>query len=337
MLRRGLSSFGSPPTFSRREFPAATPDWVNIDHRRGISFAPGELPAYLRATWDLTPHAALHIEGVHRLDDLGAVVTLVAHGTSAEGFDADWRLIELVTVEGDKISRCELFDEADLDAALARFDELSRQGPRLANAASRSWSGIIDALNLRDKDGVIASITGNGRLDDRRRGLRVVMEGTERQRAFRELVTVPDSWRLETEPVAIRGSRLALTYEISRDTDEADRPITVELLTVIEVGERGLVRDTVSFDPDDIDAAFAELDARYLAGEAAAYAHTWSAIVAAQRPHSIGTNSPRPHRTASLSTIDRSSLSRRATCLHRYLTCGIRRRTSGLISPLCIG
>ena len=35
---------------------------------------------------------------------------------------------------------------------------------------------------------------------------------------------------------------------------------------------------SVAFDLDDIDAAFAELDARYLAGEAAAYAHTWSVI-----------------------------------------------------------
>ncbi len=35
------------------------------------------------------------------------------------------------------------------------------------------------------------------------------------------------------------------------------------------------------FDPDDIDAAFEELDARYLAGEAAAHAHTWSVIMQA--------------------------------------------------------
>ena len=35
------------------------------------------------------------------------------------------------------------------------------------------------------------------------------------------------------------------------------------------------------FDPDDIDAAFEELDARYLAGEAAAHAHTWSVIAGA--------------------------------------------------------
>ena len=32
------------------------------------------------------------------------------------------------------------------------------------------------------------------------------------------------------------------------------------------------------FDLDDIDAAFEELDARYLAGEAAAHSHTWSVI-----------------------------------------------------------
>ena len=43
----------------------------------------------------------------------------------------------IVTVEGDLINRCELFDEADIDAALARFDELSRPARRLENAASQ--------------------------------------------------------------------------------------------------------------------------------------------------------------------------------------------------------
>ena len=32
--------------------------------------------------------------------------------------------INIFTFEGDLISRCEVFDEADLDAALARFEEL---------------------------------------------------------------------------------------------------------------------------------------------------------------------------------------------------------------------
>ena len=51
-----------------------------------------------------------------------------------------------MTVEGDLINRGELFDEADLDAALARFDELSRPAPRLENAASRVYERYWDVL-----------------------------------------------------------------------------------------------------------------------------------------------------------------------------------------------
>ena len=87
----------------------------------------------------------------------------------------------------------------------------------------------------------------------------------------------PSSWQLEVEPIAIRGSRLSLIRECYRDTDGAERPVAIELLRVTEVSDGDLVHDTVTFDPDDIDAAFEELDARYLAGEAAAHAHTWSA------------------------------------------------------------
>ena len=34
-------------------------------------------------------------------------------------------MIDIFTVAGDRVGRCEIFDEADLDAALARFEELS--------------------------------------------------------------------------------------------------------------------------------------------------------------------------------------------------------------------
>ena len=101
---------------------------------------------YIRASWDVTPDVTINIEAVHRLSDLGAVVTHATQGTSQEGFDAEWRVIDLLTVEGDLINRCELFDETDLDAALARFDELSRPTPRLENAASRWLERYLAAL-----------------------------------------------------------------------------------------------------------------------------------------------------------------------------------------------
>jgi hypothetical protein len=73
----------------------------------------------------MAPQAKIYVYAVHRLSDLGAVVTQSTHGTSPDGFDAEWLEISLFTLDGDRINRCEVFDEADLDAALARFDELT--------------------------------------------------------------------------------------------------------------------------------------------------------------------------------------------------------------------
>jgi hypothetical protein len=115
--------------FNRHELPATTPDWVYIDHRPFVTIQASDLQASIRASWDLTPDMSIYIEIVHRLSDLGAVVTAAVYATSEEGFNAEWRMIDLFTVDGDLMSRCEIFDEADLDAALARFDELERPAP----------------------------------------------------------------------------------------------------------------------------------------------------------------------------------------------------------------
>ncbi|WAJ43256.1 hypothetical protein OK015_18800 [Mycobacterium sp. Aquia_216] len=47
-------------------------------------------------------------------------------GTSPEGLAAEWPEVVFTMVEGDLISRYEMFDEADIDDALARFDELDQ-------------------------------------------------------------------------------------------------------------------------------------------------------------------------------------------------------------------
>ena len=109
--------------------------------------------------------ARIYVEAVHRLSNLGAVVT--RGGTSREGFEAEWREPHL-TVDGDLINRSELFDEADLDAALARFEELTQPAPRLENAASRVDERFLAFFAARDWD----AMAGIGRRlfrDDRRR------------------------------------------------------------------------------------------------------------------------------------------------------------------------
>ena len=50
------------------------------------------------------------------------------------------------------------------------------------------------------------------------------------------------------------------------------------MLSVVEIDADERIVAVVTFDPDDIDAAFAELDARYLVGEAAPHAQAWSVI-----------------------------------------------------------
>jgi hypothetical protein len=256
--------------FNRHEFPATTPDWVNIDHRQLVAIEAGGVPATMRALWDQTPDISIHMEEVHRLSDLGAVVTHGAHAVTPDGFDAEWRSINIYTVDGDLVSRCEMFDEADLDAALARFDELNR-APRLENSATRTWSRMADASNRRDMDGFLALTNADLRYEDRRKGLRDEFHGPARQKAVQAMFeTVPISVQVTVDPIAIRGSRLTLIHVCYRDTDYADRPITVEFLQVAEVDDAGLMLDCVSFDPDDINDAFTELTARWIAsGEVA--------------------------------------------------------------------
>ena len=113
---------------TRGELPPTTADLVNIDHRHVTPMGPDDGIASLHASWDLAEGFTLYIEAVHRLSDLGAVFTRSSDATSKAGFDAEWRAIDLITVDGDRISRGEIFDESDLDAALARFDELNTPG-----------------------------------------------------------------------------------------------------------------------------------------------------------------------------------------------------------------
>ena len=149
---RVVGHCGGHAALNRRELPPTTPDCVSIDHRRGAAFAPGELVEYFRAGFDLDQDIRTYVEVVHRLGELGAVCTHVGHGVSRDGFDAEWRGIDLLTVDSNMVNRCEVFDEADLDTAIARFEELRRPTPRLENAASQAFQRVESYFAARDWD-----------------------------------------------------------------------------------------------------------------------------------------------------------------------------------------
>ena len=272
---------GAYAAFNRHELFATTPDWSNIDHRRGIGFAPGEMTPYLRASWDVTPDIIINIEAVHRLSDVGAVVTHATQGRSQEGFDAEWRVITLLTVKGDLIDRCERFDETDMDAALARFDELSRPTRRLENAATQVGERFRSQFAAHDWEAVAGMFAADFCMDDRRR---VVNGGVRngRDAEVEDLQAFADIGinYLTFEVIATRGERLMLGRGDGGNGEQAGA-VEFDVLQVVEIDADESMTRVVMFDPDDIDAAIAELDARYVAGEAAAHGHTWSLITQA--------------------------------------------------------
>jgi class 3 adenylate cyclase len=268
---------------NRHELATTTPDFVNIDHRRGAAYAPGDLISYIRAGWDLGQDISTHIEAVHRLDNFGTVVTHAAHGTSQEGFDAEWRGVQILTIEGDMINRSELFHEADLDTALARFDQLSRPTPRrLENAASRVDERLVSYFSARDWDAAAETLADDFCSDDRRHVVNVGLQHG-RDVAIANMQTSADL-RItfgKSDVIATRGERLVLSRARWSGPDQRPEAFHTEILNVIEMNADERVASRVIFDANDIDAAIAELDARYLAGEAAAHAHTWSVITRA--------------------------------------------------------
>ena len=273
-----VSGFAS---ISRYELPALTPDCVSIDHRRTAAFGPGELDEYFRAAFDLTVDARIYVEAVHRLNDSGVVCTHVTHGVSHEGFAAEWREVDVLMVEGDIVGRCEIYDEADFDDAVAKFEELSRPTRRLENPASRVAERYWKYFGARQWDAMAEIIANNFVSDDRRR---VVGAGSQHgpEAAMEDIRVIADIWlkNVATTVIAIRGQRLALMRIRISTGEHGPEAFVTEVLAVGEIDAAERLVAGISFDVDDIAAAIEELDNRYLAGEAAAHSHAWSIVAA---------------------------------------------------------
>ena len=141
----GRSSRRAYAAFNRHELPATTPDWVNIDHRRGAAFAPGDLTAYVRApgTSRRTSHATSRRASAERPRSGRHPCGVMG---PRRGLRSRVAAVTLLTVDGDLINRNEIFDEADLDAALADSTNSAGRRRRLENAASRVVRALLDVL-----------------------------------------------------------------------------------------------------------------------------------------------------------------------------------------------
>ncbi len=263
----------------QRTLPPTTSDWTSVDHRRGIGFPSGDMTYYVRAWWETEQDATALIESVLGLNDRGTIYVNVLKASSTEGFDAEWRIIELMMVDGDLIRHVELFDEADLDVALAKFDQLCQPASRLENAATRVIERFQQCFAARDWDAIAEVMAADISAEDHRQVMRA---GTRPGRDvnisdWRSVAEVGFS-KISSKVLAVRGERLALGRYLISTADDGPEPFYNDVLGICEADADGRIAASIMFDLDDIDAAFAELDARYIAGEAAAHAQTWSAI-----------------------------------------------------------
>ena len=260
--------------------PVTTPDWVNIDHRPETTFA-GRPHRIRRRRLGPHPDISVRIEAVHRLNDLGAVVTYCGHGTSQEGFDAEWREIDLLRSKAtwSTAARC----------STRRTSTPRSLGSKNCTRRHRDWKTrqaewterFLAYLAARDWDAAAETLA-----DDFSRTIAVAWwtresgtVETPRSQTCRRSPT-SDQSNMTSTVIATRGERLVLSRADS-GPDQGPEAFLTEVLGVVEINADERIVADVTFDLDDFDAAFAELDARYLAGEAAAHAHTWSVITGA--------------------------------------------------------
>ena len=134
----------------------------------------------------------------------------------------------------------------------------------LSNRATRAQDAYNAAFAARDWDAMAASYTSEIVNDDRRTGVSsgVTVGHEQILELVRGLVEVGFT-TVTTVPIAVRGERLALLRRTWHQADGFDLP----LLAVGEVDADGRTTANVMFDAEDMAAAVAELERRYLAGE----------------------------------------------------------------------
>ncbi len=258
---------------------AYAPDCVLEDHRPlGLPTlrSRDECVASVRAFVELRPDARSRTPHVLALTGRWSLTVTVWTGSETEGaFE-----IPAVAVTGFDSSghteRVDLYDLDQLDEARARFAELTTapRALRIENGATRSLARMESAWEARDWDTVAALYAPGFWQSDRRR--LILLELGRRQAIEGLRATWDMRWsRLTSEVLATRGGRLALARVLVEVADADMGPSEREVLTLVEVDARGERVLNVLFDPDALDAASAELDRRYGAGEAAPYAASW--------------------------------------------------------------
>ena len=211
-------------------------------------------------------------ETIHRLasDEFGSLVVGHMVGRNRGGGDFESQFLRVVMSDREKLTRIEVFEIDDLDAAMARFDELAGaetvvgEGSRLSNAATRAIDRWIAALEARDRDAMIAGIAASFVYDDRRSLTGVALDRAEW--ISTQDISLATGLRVRSTTLSIFGDRLAMAHERWHGESEG-AAFDGENLTTREVDAEGRTTAIVTFDTNDRQAASDELLRRFRKSE----------------------------------------------------------------------
>ena len=174
----------------------------------------------------MTQKFALRIDAVHRLTTVGAVITHSAQGTSREGFDAEWRDDRhILTVDGDLIERCEVFDETDLGSRARSIRRLTE--PRLENAASRAYERLAAYIADGDWIALAETLADDFRSNDRRPVVGAgIQDGRDALIADIRATAELGIRSVTSTVVATRGDRLVLVRARYSRSDQEPVPFS---------------------------------------------------------------------------------------------------------------
>ena len=264
----------------RRDVPARrallAPDFRVVDHRPlgwGLTLdSPERFIQSQDSLVELAPDVRYRVD--HFLCRGYAYLTQVAQVGTRDGgpFENPFLLTGTTDAEGHPLEMS-VYDCAQLDDAFARFDEIAGGETASApfdNAATRINDRMCRAWATGDWDALAACMAPAGRFLDRRAMLRVELDREQAIDSVRQLGSM-ESTRIHSEILATRGERLALNrlrVEVSGGDVGASEVVT---LNVVETDEHGLNVTQVRFDPDDLEAAYREIEQRFLDGEGAGF------------------------------------------------------------------
>jgi ketosteroid isomerase-like protein len=213
------------------------------------------------------------------VDVIGATERLwlfefVTEGTVEAGGPFELSVLALVEAGNDGLCRRqEWFAVDQIDEALVRFDELA--GGTTAdlppNRAATVLDEIEDAIIRGDMAAYGIRTHENAVMDDRR--FQYTWEGRDACVANARSVFTSGVTDIKAVNLATRGELLALRREWYRAPGSE-----TEVLNLYEMTPSGQTLFGCVFEPDELDVAFAELDARYANGEGASNVETLEPI-----------------------------------------------------------